>query len=70
MASGQMGLCRVVVEKPVEERGVASPAFWDGVGLDTIRLDVIVTGLWTMINWCFYDGIERLLEGPDAVVEK
>jgi hypothetical protein len=66
MASGQVGLCRVIVKKPFEERGAVSPAFWDGFSLDTIRLDAVVIGLWIMIYWCFHEEIERVLEETDA----
>jgi hypothetical protein len=65
-----VGLRRVIEEKPFEEQGVVRPAFWDGFSLDTIRLDVVVTGLWIMIYWCFHDELERVLGGTDAVGEK
>jgi hypothetical protein len=60
VASGQVGLRRVIEEKPFEEQGVVRPAFWDGFSLDTIRLDVVVTGLWIMISMM---NLKEFLEG-------
>jgi hypothetical protein len=39
MASGQVGLRRVIVEKPFKELGVICPPFWDAFSLDTYWLD-------------------------------